>query len=130
MEWLDDVVVGTVFQPSEPVNRLGPRSDHNDRKIALFPNLARQLESVFVAEQEIKCDQADVWLGVEAIEHGCRAARLRHGKPFGFQRTTQRGAHHRFVVDDQNMDRNGDLLSNMLVSSRAYDNECVAPWPP
>src|SRR5882672_8621858 len=68
MKWFDDIVVRTMLQPGDPVDRLGPRRDHDDGKIAHFPNLACQLESVLVAKQEVKRDQADVWFPVETIE--------------------------------------------------------------
>ena len=59
-ERLGKVVVGAELEPDHPVDGVALAGQHDDRDVALLADVARQVETVFLAEIEIERDERDL----------------------------------------------------------------------
>lgn len=123
VEGFDDVVVGAMLESGDAIDRMGESRDHHDRHVALGADLAGELQTVLLAEQEVERDQIDRRLTVESGKQGRLVAGFADDEsPFCLKSAAQRRADGRLVVDDQNLNgrfmRTGQSAGLVLLSDR------------
>ena len=122
MERLDDIVVGAVLQPRDPVERRGAARDHDDRHVVPGPDLAREQQSVLIAKHQIERDEADRRLLLQALQELRHSAGFGHRIAFGHEPLAQCQAHRWLVVDDEDV--------NAGVRVRDHDEGSYAAFSP
>ena len=101
-ERLGEVVVGAQLQPDDPVDGIAFARQHDDRNVPVLADLARQVETVFLAEVEVQRDQARRYRAPGGTQ-SCAVLGLGNGETLPFEAAPQQGPNLGIVIDDKNV---------------------------